>query len=44
MEDFFLKADHWAKLKESEKKDKYQDIAVTWKIMEEEIDSDTNFN
>ena len=43
--DFAVPADHRAKLKESEKKDKYLDLAKELKKTEEhESDSDTNCN
>ena len=43
--DFVVPADNWIKLKESEKRDKYQDFA--WelrKYIEHEGDGDTNCN
>ena len=43
--DFAVSADHWVKLKESEMKNKYQDLA--WelkKTVEHEIDGYTNCN
>ena len=45
--DFAVRADHRIKLKESEKKDNYEDIARELKnkqTMEREINSDNNFN
>ena len=44
--DFALPADHRVKLKESEKKDKYLDLACELKknMMERESDGDTNCN
>ena len=41
--DFTVPADHWVKLKENEKRDKYLDIARELKkTMEHEGDGDTN--
>ena len=41
--DFAVPSDHWVKLKESEKRDKYLDLATKLKnYMEHESDSDTN--
>ena len=42
--DFTVPADHRVKLKESEKKDKYLDLAGNGKTMEHESDSDTSYN
>ena len=42
IDNFAVSADHRVKLKESEKRDKYQDIARELKIMEHESDGDTN--
>ena len=43
--DFAIATDHGVKLKESEKKDKYQDLAKELKkTIENERDSDTNCN
>ena len=45
MLDLVVSADHWVKLKESEKKDKYLDLARELeKTMEHESDGDTNCN
>ena len=41
--DFTVRANHWVKLKESEKKDKYLDLArEVKKNVEYECDGDTN--
>ena len=40
--DFTIPADHWVKLKESEKKDKHLDLTREQKITEHESDSNTN--
>ena len=42
--DFAVPADHWIKLKESEKKDKYLDLAreLEKNIMEHESDDNSN--
>ena len=43
--DFAVSADHWIKLKESEKKDKYLDLAKELKkTMEHESDVYINYN
>ena len=42
--DFAIPANNWVRLKESEKRDKYQDFAGELKTMEHKIDGDTNCN
>ena len=42
--DFAVPADHRIKLKESEKRDKYQELVRELKKLEHESDDDTNFN
>ena len=42
--DFAVSADHWVKLKESEKRDKYQDLARELINVEHEDGGDANCN
>ena len=42
--DFAVPVDHKEKPKESEKRDRYQDLLENWKNMEHESDSDTICN
>ena len=41
--DFAVSVDHWVKLRENEKKDKYSDLARELKTMEHENDVYTNY-